>query len=126
MDIRDIVVDEASNLADALGVVVGDRSEQVQPQRRENVDEVVVGSELQNRLLVALVEVASIARLDELQGVLAKLFSVTDSDVECRGHGWCRDVGETNPSPRYATDSLDAWQPRLAVTSMTLIVFRSE
>ena len=26
-------------------------------------------------------------------GDLAKLFSVTDGDVECRGHGWCRSVG---------------------------------
>lgn len=81
MNIRDVTVDKTGSLADTLRIVFGDCPKQIQAQRRENVNEAVVGSELEDRLWLFLVEVVNVICLDELQGVVAELFSVTDGDV---------------------------------------------
>ncbi|QLC35726.1 hypothetical protein EFA46_015845 (plasmid) [Halarchaeum sp. CBA1220] len=83
--VGDITLNEPSGLAHTLGVVFGDCLRELQPEWCETIDEVVVAAELEDCSVVVIVEVTSVRVLDERECVLAKLFSVADSDVEC-GH----------------------------------------
>jgi hypothetical protein len=87
VDVGHITLDETRCLAHALGRLLCDRPDELKAQRRETVNEVVVGSELERCLSILFVEIVGLTVLDELERVLTELFSVADGDVVC-GHGW--------------------------------------
>ena len=92
VDIGYVAIDEAGRLAHALGSPLRDRSGELKTEWGETVHEVVVGSELECRGSILAVEIAGVDILDELERVLAELFSVAASDVG-RGHG--QGIGES-------------------------------
>ena len=92
VDIGHVAIDEAGRLAHTLGCLCRDRSNERKTEWGETVDEVAVGSELECRVSIRAIEIVGVDVLDELERVLAELFSVADGDVE-RGHG--RGIGES-------------------------------
>ena len=86
VDVGHVTLDETRCLAHALGHLFRDRPNELEAQRRETVDEVVVGAELERCCSILIVEIVGLDVLDELERVLTELFSVIDGDVEC-GHG---------------------------------------
>jgi len=77
VDVGDVTLDETRCLAHALGRLFRDRPDELKAQRRETVDEVVVGVELERCLSV---EIVGLDVLDELERVPTELFSVVDGD----------------------------------------------
>ena len=66
VDIGNVTLDETRWLAHALGRLLCDRPDEVKAQRRETVDEAVVGAELECCLSVLFVEIVGLDVLDEL------------------------------------------------------------
>ena len=85
MDIGHVTIDQARGFPHTVRVVFSDRLDEFQAQWCEAVNEIVVRSELECCLPILFVKSVGFSSLNELECVVAELFSVANGDVE-RGH----------------------------------------